>query len=140
MGKAIHAMAQRKLDVVHKRLLIEIERLGIDIVVHRVKYKSDGSNGFVPDGEETFQVRGIIKSLSTTQAKDFTPTDGGRSYTITDTLSVIYDKAIEFKMYDWFEVGSFKYTVLQISNVGDQDVYWLLSLAMEPKEVERYGE
>ena len=137
----VKTMASRKLEVVRQRLQREMERLGIGITIHRPEYISDGSNGYIPSGKEiTLEVKGILKSLSSTQAKDFTPSDGGRTYTITDTLSVLYDKNIHFQMYDWFIYGGMKYTVLQISNVGEQNVYWLLGLSIEPQEVAKYGE
>lgn len=139
MATAIVNAAQRKLEVIRNRLQREIERLGIGITVHRQTYKSDGSNGYIPNGEITFRVKGIMKSLSANQARDFTPTDGGKTYTITETLSVLYDSSIDFKMYDWFVHGDIKYTILQVSDVGEQHVYWLLSMSMEPQEVERYG-
>lgn len=134
-------MANRKLEVVRKRLQIEMERLGVDLVIHRTKYISDGSNGYIPADEDlTFDVKGILKSLSTTQAKGFTPYEGGKVYTITDTLSVLYDEGVQFQMYDRFVYNNVKYTILSISNVGEQNVYWLLGVTMEPVEVPRYGE
>lgn len=132
-------MANRKVEVIRQRLEREMERLAIPLVVHRQKYVSDGSNGFIPDGELTFPIRGILKSLSTNQARDFTPTDGGKTYPITETLSVLFDSTMDFQMYDWFVHDGMKYTVLQISDVGEQHVYWLLSLTMEPQEVGKYG-
>lgn len=137
----IKVMANRKLEVIKRRLQREMERLGIDIVLHRTEYISDGSNGYIPsDNDLTFDIKGVLKSLSTAQAKGFTPTEGGRTYTITDTLSVLYDEDMIFKMYDWFIYNGMKYTVLQVSNVGEQNVYWLLGVTIEPVEVPRYGE
>lgn len=136
----VKTMTNRKLEVIRQRLQREMERLGVDITIHRQGYVSDGSNGYIPSGEVTFAVKGILKSLSTTQAKDFKPTDGGKVSTITDTLSVLYDKSINFQMYDWFIYNNVKYTILQISNVGEQNVYWLLGVTMEPVEVPKYGE
>lgn len=134
-------MVDRKLEVVKRRLQKEMERLGIDITIHRTEYISDGSNGFIPaDKEVKFDVKGILKSLSTIQAKDFKSVDGGKIYSVTDTVSVLYDEHIHFQMYDWFVHGDTKYTILQISNVGEQNVYWLLSVTTEPVEVPRYGE
>lgn len=133
-------LTKRKADVIRTRLNREIERLGIDIVIHRDKFKSDGSNGFIPDGEITFPIRGILKSLSANQARDFTSTDGGKSYPITDTLSVLFEEGKEYKMYDWFIHEGAKYTILQISDVGEQHIYWLLTMSMELQEVERYGD
>lgn len=133
-------MANRKLEVVRKRLQREIERLGIDITIHRQGYVSDGSNGYIPGGEETFGVKGILKSLSNTSKSTFTYMDGGKNCTITDTLSVLYDGVTNFKMYDWFVNGDTKYTIMQVSNVGEQNVYLLLSLTTEPVEVPKYGE
>lgn len=135
----IKLMANRKIEVTKQRLQREIERLGIDITIHRQNYVSDGSNGYIPSGEITFSAKGILKSLSNAQAKDFTPTDGGRKYTVTETLSVLYEKDEQFKMYDWFVHNGMKYTILNISNVGEQNLYWLLSMATEPQEVEKYG-
>lgn len=137
----VKTMANRKLEVVRQRLQREMERLGVNITIHRTEYVSDGSNGYIPSGKEmTFDVKGILKSLSTTQAKDFTPSDGGKTYTISDTLSVLYDEEKHFQMYDCFIHNDMKYTILQISNVGEQNVYWLLGVTMEPVEVPRYGE
>ena len=136
----VKTMANRKLEVVRKRLQREIERLGIDIAIHRQGYVSDGSNGYIPSGEETFDVKGILKSLSGASASTFTYTDGGKNCTITDTLSVLYDGVGNFKMYDWFVHGGTKYTIMQVSNVGEQNVYWLLGLTTEPVEVPKYGE
>lgn len=132
-------MANRKLEVVRKRLQREIERLGIGITIHRQGYISDGSNGYIPDKEETFDVVGILKSLSNTSKSTFTYMDGGKNCTITDTLSVLYDGVTNFEMYDWFVNGGTKYTIMQASNVGEQNVYWLLSLTTEPVEVPKYG-
>ena len=133
-------MTSRKLEVVRKRLQREVERLGIGVTIHRTEYVSDGSNGYIPsDNEVMFDVRGILKSLSSASAKPFTTTDGGKKYTITDTISVLYDEAIQFQMYDWFIHSGKKYTILQVSNVGEQNVYWLLGITMEPVEVPKYG-
>ena len=138
---AVKTMANRKLGVIRQRLQREMERLGIDITIHRPEYISDGSNGYIPTGKDiTFVVKGVLKSLSTAQAKDFKPSDGGKVYTITETLSVLYDENIHFQMYDWFVYNGMKYNILQISNVGEQNVYWLLGLSMEPQEVIKYGE
>lgn len=137
--KSAIPLTKRKADLIRTRLSREIERLGIDVEIHRKKYKSDGSNGFIPDGEETFSVKGILKSCSTS-AKEFTITDGGKSYQVTDTLSVLYEEGKEYKMYDWFIHEGIKYTILQASDVGDQHIYWLLNMTMELQEVEKYGE
>lgn len=136
----VKTMANRKLEVVRRRLQREIERLGTDITVHRQKYISDGSNGYIASGEETFGVKGILKSLSGASASTFTYMDGGRNCTITETLSVLYDGKVNFKMYDTFVNGDTKYTVMQASNVGEQNVYWLLGLTTEPVEVPKYDE
>lgn len=85
----VKTMANRKLEVIKNRLQREIERLGIDISVHRQEYVSDGSNGYIPSGEQVFAVRGILKSLSNASQKMFAYTDGGKNCTITDTLSVL---------------------------------------------------
>jgi len=132
-------LTKRKAEVIRNQLSREFERLGIEVVIHRKRFKSDGSNGFIPDGEETFKVKGILKSCSTS-AKEFTVGDGGRTYSVTDTLSVLYEEGTEYKMYDWFEYNGIRYTILQASDVGEQHIYWLLNLAMEVQEVERYGE
>lgn len=138
--ETLKAMTHRKLEIVRKRLQREMERLGVNVTIHRVKYVSDGSNGYIPSDEEiTFDIKGILKSLSTVQAKDFTPSDGGKTYTLSDTLSVLYDEDVRFQMYDWFVYNNMKYTILQISNVGEQNVYWLLGMTMEPIEVQKYG-
>lgn len=137
----VKTMANRKLEVVRQRLQREMERLGVGITIHRTEYISDGSNGYIPSGKEvTFDVKGILKSLSSASAKPFTPSDGGKTYTVTDTVSVLYDKTTHFQMYDWFMYNDMKYTILQISNVGEQNVYWLLGVTMEPVEVPKYGE
>lgn len=137
---AVKTMANRKLEVIRKRLQREIERLGIDITIHRQGYISDGSNGYIPSGEETFDVKGILKSLPSASASTFAYGDGGKSCTITETLSVLCDGTASFQMYDWLVNGSVKYTIMQVSNVGEQNVYWLLGLTTEPVEVPRYGE
>lgn len=134
-------LTNRKLEVVRQRLSKEVDRLGMDVVIHRPEYVSDGSNGYVSTGNDIeFTVRGILKSLPTTAVKSFTATDGGKTYDITETLSVVYNAEVKFQMYDWFMYNGCKYTILRISNVGEQNVYWLLGLSMEPQEVERYGE
>lgn len=132
-------LTKRKAQVIRDRLSKEIERLGVEIEIHRAKFKSDGSNGFIPDGEETFKVKGILKSCNANKA-EFKIGDGGRTYQITDTLSVLYEQDKEYKIYDWFEYNGVRYTILGASDVGEQHVYWLLNLTMEVKEVERYGE
>lgn len=137
----VSVMANRKLEVVRRRLQREMERVGIDITIHRQKYESDGSNGYVLSGEETtFVVKGILKSLSGASAKSFKSTDGGKTYTVSDTLSVLYEEGTTFQMNDWFIHGNVKYTIAQASNVGEQNVYWLLGLTLEPQEVMKYGE
>lgn len=137
--KSAIPLTKRKAEVVRDRLSREIERLGVDIEIHRKKFKSDGSNGFIPDGEETFKVKGILKSYSS-GAKEFKIGDGGRTYQVTDSLSVLYKEGTEYKMYDWFEYNGVKYTVINASDVGEQHIYWLLNLSMEIQEVEGYGE
>ena len=137
--KSAIPLTQRKAMVIRDRLKREIERLGINVEFHRKKFKSDGSNGFIPDGEEIFVANGILKSCSS-NAKEFKVGDGGKTYQVTDTLSVLYEPGKEYKMYDWFEYNGIKYTILQTSNVGEQNIYYLLSLTMEVQEVEKYGE
>lgn len=136
----VKTMTERKLEVTKQRLRREIERLGIDITIHRQGYVSDGSNGYIPSGTITYNVKGILKSLSSAQTKVFTPTDGGRTYTIAETLSVLFEDGVHFEMFDWFIHNGMKYTILQVSNVGEQNLYWLLGLALEPQEVKKYGE
>lgn len=137
--KSAIPLTQRKAEVIRNRLNREIERLGIEIEIHRKKFKSDGSNGFIPDGEETFKVKGILKNCSTNKV-EFKIGDGGRTYSVTDTFSVLFEEGREYKIYDWFEYNGIKYTILQASDVGEQHIYWLLNLTMEVQEVERYGE
>lgn len=132
-------LTKRKADLIRFRLSKEIRRLGIDVEVHRQKYKSDGSNGYIADGEEIFIARGIIKKCSNV-AKEFKLIDAGRTYQVTDTLSVLYEEGVEYKLYDWFIYGGIKYTILSASDVGNQHIYWLLNLSTELQEVERYGE
>ena len=132
-------LTKRKAELIKFRLLKEIKRLGVDVEIHRKKYKSDGSNGFILDVEETFITKGILKSCSTAMAKDFKVSDGGKAYQITDTLSVLYEEGITYQMYDWFIHNGIKYTILSASDVGGQNIYWLLSLSMELQEVEGYG-
>ena len=136
--KSTIPLTKLKADIIRTRLSREIERLGIDMEIHRKKFKSDGSNGFIPDGEETFKTKGILKNCSSA-AKEFKLSDGGRTYQITDTLSVLYEEGIEYKMYDWFIHEGIKYTILSASDVGDQHIYWLLNMSMELQEVEGYG-
>lgn len=137
--KSAIPLTKRKAEVIRNRLSREIERLGVEVEIHRKKFKSDGSNGFIPDGEEAFKVRGILKNCSTS-AKEFKIGDSGRTCQITDTLSVLYEEGKEYKIYDWFEYNGVKYTILQASDVGEQHIYYLLNLSMEVQEVERYGE
>lgn len=125
--------------VIRERLQREIERLGIELVIHRQGYVSDGSNGYIPGSEITFNVKGILKSSSSGQTKSFIQTDGGKTYNVSNTLSVLFADDVKFQMGDWFVHGGIKYTVRQISNVGEQNVYWLLSLSTEIQEVEEYG-
>lgn len=136
--KSAIPLTKHKADLIRTRLSREIERLGTEVEIHRKKYKSDGSNGFTLDGEEIFVTKGILKRCSTS-AKDFKFTDGGKTYQITDTLSVLYEEDKEYKIYDWFIHEGIKYTILQASDVGDQHIYWLLSLSMELQEVGGYG-
>jgi hypothetical protein len=131
-------LTERKSALLRGRLAKEIKRLGIDVIVHRKKFKSDGSNGFIPDGEETFGTKGILKNCSNS-AKEFKVTDGGKSYQVTDTFSVLYEEGKTYKMYDWFFYSGVKYTVLQASDVGNQHIYWLLNVTAELQEVEGYG-
>lgn len=136
--KSTISLTKRKADVIRTRLSREIERLGTEVTIHRKKYKSDGGNGFIPDGEETFIVKGILKNCSTS-AKEFKTSDGGRTYQVTDTFSVLYEDGKEYKMYDWFIHEGIKYTILSASDVGDQHIYWLLNMSTELQEVEAYG-
>lgn len=137
--EAVKTMANRKLELIRRRLQTEIERLGIVLTIHRPKYKSDGSNGFLPDGEEVFEVKGILKRLSSAASSTFTYMDGGKNCTVTETVSVLYDGVVAFQMYDWFMVDGAKCTIMQISDVGEQHVYWLLGCTTEPVEVQKYG-
>ena len=134
-------LTKRKADVIKARLAKEINRLGIEVIVHRKKFKSDGSNGFIPDGEETFIAKGILKSCNPA-AKDLkvSSSEGGKTYEVTDTFSVLYEGEKTFELYDWFIHAGVKYTILSASDVGNQHIYWLLNLSMELQEVGRYGE
>lgn len=132
--------AERRKEQIRQRLKREYDKVGVDVIVKRKLYKSDGSNGFIPDGTKEYKLRGLLQSCTQTSSKqEYTVSDGGRTYNITDQITLLYDEKLDLQLYDSFETGGKIYTFIKIQNVGEQNVYYLISLTTDVVEVPKYG-
>jgi hypothetical protein len=134
----IAALSSQNLKKVRSRIDLEVRRLGKDISYKRPLWEQDKMKGTKLKSQDdlgTFKSL-LINASGKVQIKEV---EGGKKFEITNTCIVPYTEQANFKIYDWFEDELKRYTVVDANNINDMNIYWLLTLSAELKEVQKYG-
>lgn len=122
---------------VKRRLQVENKKLGTFITIKRIKYKSDGMNGYVKDGEVSiFNGKAIFTK---TASANEVIAEGGRKITVTGNLIIPFDEDINIIKGDYFEYDKRKYYIADCVNVNNLNVYFYVNLVGSLDELNGYG-
>ena len=130
-------ITKRNIVRIQKRVAAEVNKLGIIIAIKRVIYKPDSLNGFQVDGEKEVLKKKMV-FISYPSAYELV-VEGGRKVTVSAKLVIPYDKSVELKKGDYFELNNIKYYVVDCVNVDNLNVYFNASLTGDLKELNGYG-
>lgn len=111
---------------IHNVLTREIYKLGQPYEFHRKLWESDGYNGNILVGEETFTQWGLIGNLKTNQTNPIT--EGGIGFELTHYMIVLWQPDLHFIVEDYILTDTKQYIVKEVMNIADQNLYYYLYL------------
>lgn len=119
----------KEVKRLYARIKRHFKRFSRYFEFEQIRWVSDGLNGKIPDGRNSYVVNGILGNYSATFRR--LATDGGISnYSQGQSLYIIcmYDKNIPFKIGDTMISGNITYFISEFINIQDLDLYWLITL------------
>lgn len=134
MSYKITNQVKQQVYVAYKRLEIEIKRIGKKYTFKQDLFDDDGMNGKIPSGQIKKKIRGILQN---TNGTGMSVTESGRTYNQTHTFVCLFDKCVMYADTFYSKNGK-QYRVLKVENVGELDLYLMVSCRETDAHLERY--